>query len=104
MKDKIVLITGANSGIGKEATRALAKKGTTIIMACRNLEKAEPVCEMIQTEGAQASIYLASSGEVKGITGKYFAKKRIKAASKKCSDIKLQKELWQVSEQLTGIK
>ncbi|MBU4349745.1 SDR family NAD(P)-dependent oxidoreductase [bacterium] len=50
MKDKIVLITGANSGIGKETTRALAKKGATIIMACRNLEKAEPVCEMIQTE------------------------------------------------------
>ena len=284
MKDKIVLITGANSGIGKETTGALAKKGATIIMACRNLEKAEPVCEMIKAEsgnpnievmkldlaslksirnftqeflaryqklnvlinnagifcmkreeteegfektmgvnhlgnflltyellpilektpeariinvgsdahfsgdldlddlhfkrrkysgfkayassrlatvfftqelvervkekdimvnslhpghvdtnmwdlwgaqrrwyhsllnglmklflisaeeGAKTSIYLASSCEVKGITGKYFAKKRIKAASKKCSDIKLQKELWQLSKRLTGIK
>jgi len=54
-------------------------------------------------EGAQTSIYLASSGEVKGMTGKYFAKKRMKAASKKCADIKLQKELWQLSERLTGI-
>ena len=54
-------------------------------------------------EGAQTSIYLASSHEVKGITGKYFAKKKIKVASKKCSDIKLQKELWQLSERLTGI-
>ena len=283
MKDKIVLITGANSGIGKETTRALAKKGATIIMACRHLEKAEPVGEIIQREsknpnievmkldlaslksvrnftqefktryqklnvlinnagvfcmkreeteegfektmgvnhlghfllthellpilektpeaciinvssdahfsgdldlgdlhfkrrkysgfkaygasrlatvfftqelaerlkekditvnslhpghvdtnmwdlwgterkwyqsiingmiklflisveeGAQTSIYLASSNEVKGITGKYFARKRMKEASKKCSDIKLQKELWQLSEQLTGI-
>jgi NADP-dependent 3-hydroxy acid dehydrogenase YdfG len=50
MKDKIVLITGANSGIGKETTRALAKKGATIIMACRHLEKTEPVCAMIRTE------------------------------------------------------
>ena len=46
MKDKIVLITGANRGIGRETTRALAKKGAIIIMACRHLEKAEPVCEL----------------------------------------------------------
>jgi len=283
MKNKIVLITGANRGIGKETTRALARKGATIVMACRNLEKAESVGEMIQREsknpniqamkldlaslqsvrnftrefkaryekldvlinnagvfsmkreeteegfeltmgvnhlghfllthellpllektaeariinlssnahysadldledlhfkrrkysgikaygasrlatvfftqelaerlkekditvnslhpghvdtnmwdlwgperkwyqsiingiikfflisaeeGAQTSIYLASSNEVKGITGKYFAKKKMKAASKKCSNIKLQKELWQLSERLTGI-
>jgi NAD(P)-dependent dehydrogenase (short-subunit alcohol dehydrogenase family) len=54
-------------------------------------------------EGAQTSIYLASSNQVKGITGKYFAHKKMKAVSKKCADLKLQKELWQLSEQLTGI-
>ncbi len=54
-------------------------------------------------EGAQTSTYLASSCEVKGITGKYFANKKMKPASKKCSDTKLQKELWQLSERLTGI-
>jgi len=56
MKDKIVLITGANSGIGKGTIRALAKKGATIIMACRHLEKARPVCEMIQTESNNPNI------------------------------------------------
>ncbi|MGB3619468.1 MAG: SDR family NAD(P)-dependent oxidoreductase [Catalinimonas sp.] len=40
MKDKICLVTGANSGIGKETTRALYAMGATVIMVCRNGNKA----------------------------------------------------------------
>lgn len=36
---RVVLITGANSGIGFECTRALAKKGATVVMACRSIRK-----------------------------------------------------------------
>jgi hypothetical protein len=79
MKDKIVLITGANRGIGKETTRALARKGATIIMACRNLEKAEPVCEMIQTESKNPNIKvmkldLASLESVRNFTQEFKAR------------------------------
>uniref|UniRef100_A0A8C2ZYY7 Zgc:112332 n=1 Tax=Cyclopterus lumpus TaxID=8103 RepID=A0A8C2ZYY7_CYCLU len=38
---KTVIITGANTGIGKETTRDLARRGARIIMACRDLERAE---------------------------------------------------------------
>src|ERR1022692_4333409 len=38
---KTCVITGANSGIGKETAKALAKMGYRIIMVCRNAEKAE---------------------------------------------------------------
>jgi retinol dehydrogenase-12 len=76
MKDKIVLITGANRCIGKETTRALAKKGATIIMACRSLEKANPVCKMIQTESKNPNIKvmkldLASLKSVRNFTQEF---------------------------------
>ncbi|MEO1443504.1 MAG: oxidoreductase [Chloroflexota bacterium] len=38
---KLVVITGANSGLGFESTKAIAAKGATIVMACRNMEKGE---------------------------------------------------------------
>lgn len=41
MKGKIVLITGANSGIGKATAIKLAQMGGKIVMACRNAIKAE---------------------------------------------------------------
>ncbi len=37
---KTAIVTGANSGIGLETARVLADKGATVIMACRNIEKA----------------------------------------------------------------
>lgn len=43
MEGKTVLITGANSGIGKETAKDLAGRGARIIMACRNLTTAEEV-------------------------------------------------------------
>lgn len=50
MKDKICLITGGTSGIGKETALALAKKGASLVLPSRNLKKGEEVKEEIIRE------------------------------------------------------
>ncbi|MFW9951946.1 MAG: SDR family NAD(P)-dependent oxidoreductase, partial [Candidatus Thorarchaeota archaeon] len=40
-KEKICMITGANSGIGKATAKELAKKGFKILMVCRDIRKGE---------------------------------------------------------------
>lgn len=42
-----VVITGASSGVGLQAAKALADKGWYVVMACRNLEKAENAAQTV---------------------------------------------------------
>lgn len=54
----IVVITGANSGIGKAATELFAVEGYRVIMACRSPERAAPVRDEIIQRTGHASIEL----------------------------------------------
>jgi NAD(P)-dependent dehydrogenase (short-subunit alcohol dehydrogenase family) len=53
-------------------------------------------------QGAQTSIYLASSPEVEGVTGKYFSKSKAVAPSAAAQDMDAARRLWAISEELTA--
>lgn len=41
MKGKVCIVTGSNSGMGKETAMALASMGATVVMVVRNRERGE---------------------------------------------------------------
>ena len=52
---KNAIVTGANTGIGEETARVLALRGAKVIMACRNLQKANAARDRILA-GAGGSV------------------------------------------------
>jgi NAD(P)-dependent dehydrogenase (short-subunit alcohol dehydrogenase family) len=56
-----------------------------------------------EVKGARTSVYVASSPEVEGVTGKYFFKCREATPSRQARDDEAAKKLWEVSERLTGL-
>lgn len=56
MQNKIVLVTGANAGIGKSTVEGLAEQGATVIMACRKKEKGDLAKAEIQVRYPEAKL------------------------------------------------
>ena len=54
-------------------------------------------------KGSETSVFLATSPEVEGVTGKYFVKKRAVASSPESQNSEIARRLWEVSEQLTSL-
>jgi NAD(P)-dependent dehydrogenase (short-subunit alcohol dehydrogenase family) len=49
-EQKIVLVTGANKGLGLETSRQLARRGTTVLMGSRNLNQGQTAADGLKSE------------------------------------------------------
>ncbi len=58
LNGKVVIVTGANRGIGVHVAHALARENATLVMACRDLAVSEPVLDYIQTESGNPQVEL----------------------------------------------
>lgn len=58
MRQRIALVTGANSGMGLSTTLALVKKDIFVVMLCRSLERGEAAVEYIKTESKKQNLAL----------------------------------------------
>ncbi len=62
----------------------------------------DKIAGMTPEEGAQTIIYLATSSEVAGVTGRYFVKEKSIPSSKMSYDLAFGRQLWALSEELTA--
>ncbi|MEE9155345.1 MAG: SDR family oxidoreductase [Gemmatimonadota bacterium] len=61
MRDKLCLVTGANSGIGRATAEELARRGATVVMLCRDRGRGEAAQTRIESrvDGARLELLIA---------------------------------------------
>ena len=86
---RVCIVTGSNTGLGLSNARMLAEKGATVIMACRNLDKANAAAAGIRAKVPAADVRisaldLSSLASVRDFAARFLAEHDRLAAHHRC--------------------
>ena len=73
LSGQTILLTGSNSGIGKETLRVLTKRGAHIIAAARTVEKAQAACDEVGGETTAVACELSDPASVQACAERVIA-------------------------------
>lgn len=67
LANRFVVITGANTGIGRATAESLGRRGCTVVLAGRSAERTQPVLEAIRSAGGEAQFVELDLGELASV-------------------------------------
>jgi NAD(P)-dependent dehydrogenase (short-subunit alcohol dehydrogenase family) len=79
MQGNVCIVTGSNTGIGKETARGLAQRGATVVLACRDVEKATAARDDIAKSTGRSDVEvealdLGSAASIRAFAARFKAK------------------------------
>ncbi len=67
IKNKVVIVTGASSGIGEAAAREFGREGAKVVLAARRVEKLQMLAQEINSTGAETLVVQADLSKLEDI-------------------------------------
>jgi NAD(P)-dependent dehydrogenase (short-subunit alcohol dehydrogenase family) len=67
VKDKVIVVTGASSGIGREVAKKVGEAGGTVVLVARTREKLEELRDEVEEAGGVAHVHPADLSDMEDI-------------------------------------